>query len=336
MVLTIKTLIIFDTNPLRHALRTNRNGNVTDVVYHTFEFGSFFTAIESYIQDKDLTSFVELAIPRIALDEIKRQKLKSYRSDFETFLEIHNLMSKIPYANVENMQAPDRDFSYQTHMEQMAEEYLKGKKIRLIELPDNDHLKEAFQSIVQRALDFKPPFNQNGEQFKDALIWESIISYADIEEFDKITLFTADNGFSGCEQEFQQRFKKYFSIQKTEGDVIEQLEDDYAVLIENQSFAKFARTDYFKSLLEQQLQKKSIVIGPSVFPIVSFDILDQLESMDKIQDDEENEEIVINSRAKIFFIKPDGKSESVLIISTFLDETKTVIDVRFDLELVDQ
>lgn len=337
MVLTVKTLIIFDTNALIHKLRSDRKGNVSDVVYDYFEFGSSFKNIEFFINDKDLTNFVELAIPRIVIDEIKKQKVRTYNRDLKNFLEIHQLFTKVPFPNHKELHAPDKDFNYQAHMEQMAEKYLSGKKIRLIDLPDDDHLKEVFQRIIHRALDFKPPFNQNGEQFKDALIWESILSYKDIKNFDKIILFTADQGFNGCEEEFQQHLNRYFSIHKDSTNIQAQLERDYAVFIENQSLAKFARTDYFKSHLEQQLERKVIVIGSETFPITSFNIIDQLDSMDSIINDDESEEIIINSRIKIVYTKPDGQEEAnTLTISTFLDETKTVNDVRFDKELLDQ
>jgi hypothetical protein len=339
MVSTNKTLIIFDTNALRHVLRFTKNGNPKDVVYHTFEFGAPFKTVESYIIDNGLSDFVQLAIPRIVLDELKRQKSRSYLSDLDSFSEIYTLLSKMPYANKAKMELPDSNFNYQAHIEQISEEYLNPKKIRLIEIPDDDHLKAVFERIISRALNTQPPFKQHGDVsdagFKDALIWESILNYSDITGFDKVILFTNDSGFDGCKNEFQKIVKKYFSIQKSEGDVTDELAKDYSDYLENRHFITFAKTDYFKSHLEKQLLRKSILVGQQVYPIIRFEILNPCDSIETSQDAEQNEEININSKLKIIFAINRVESEVPLTVSTILDEAKNILDVRFDQELLD-
>ncbi len=336
MVLLFKTLIIFDTNALRHALRTTNKENEGSVVYHEFKFGSNFEDLEKYLQKNYLTHSVELAIPNLVIDEIKRQKCRSYHTDLERLSEIQTLLCEIPFPNRENLQTPDKHFDYQAHMEQMANEYLAGRKIRFIEMPDDNHLKDLFLSIIQRALDYKPPFKQNGKQFKDALIWESILSYPHIKDFEKIILFTDDKGFTGCDGEFKTRFKKYFSIIGSEPEIEVQLDSDYKIFIENQSFVRFSKTDYFRSIIEQQIKGKYIVIGSNAYPITSFNVINPIKSMDSILDADNNEAIVIDSELKIFYAKPDGQSETSLVISTFFDESNAVVDVRFDKELLEQ
>ena len=180
MVLLNKSLVIFDTNALTNILKVENNGKAREkVIYQSFEFGLPFKTVESYVVDNDLTDFVELAIPRIAIDELKRQKSRSYHSDVNIFTEIYNLIIQLPYENRDRILLPDSTFDYVNFVEQAAEQYLGTKKLRIIELPNDECLKQAFQRIIKRALNTQPPFKRHGDQsdvgFKDALIWESIL-----------------------------------------------------------------------------------------------------------------------------------------------------------------
>lgn len=347
MVSTIKTLIIFDTNALRNVLKlTKRNGKMEDtVVYHSFEFGLPFRTVESFINNNGLSDFVELAIPKIAFDELKKQKLRSYFSDFKIFSEIQTLLTKLPYANKDKIVIPDTGFNYQQHIEEKATKYLSTKKIRVIEIPDNEHLKDVFQRIINRALNTKPPFQKHGDRsdvgFKDALIWESILSYPHIGDFDKVILFTNDNCFSGeCEKEFQDKFQKYFSIQKSEGDVEEELAKDYVEYIENRELIKYTNSDYFKSHLEQELSGKSLRLGATVYPIVRYEILDPSETIEHLQESEQQtedyEEISINSKLKVIYTKNGSELELILLVSTIIDSVKNIVDVHFDPDVIEQ
>jgi len=347
MVSTLKTLIIFDTNALRNILKlTKRNGKLEDIVaYHTFEFGLPFKTVESFISDNGLSEFIELAIPEIVFSELKKQKLSSYFSDIQVFSEIRTLLIKMPYPNKDKIILPDTSFDYQTHIEAVAKKYLSTKKIRLIEIPDNEQLKDVFERIIDRALNTKPPFQKYGDRsdvgFKDALIWESILSYSHVKDFDKVILFTNDDCFSGeCEKEFQEKQQKYFSVQKSEGDVMDELAKDYSEYITNREWIKFANTDYFKSHLEHELLGKSLHVGTHVYPIIRFEILDPSETIEHLHDTEqqteEYEEISIRSKIKIIYHKNGQESELILQVNTILDEAKNVTNVYFNRELVDR
>lgn len=335
MVSNIKTLIIFDTN----VLRSTKDDKV---LYCTFEFGSPFEKVESFILKNGLSDFVEVAIPRIALDELNRQKSRSYFSDVDAFSGIYSRLSQTP--NYASTVLPDRGFDYKTHIEKLSEQYLNTKRIRIIEIPDDDHQKEAFQRIIKRALDTQPPFKQHHEHsdvgFKDALIWESILSYDRIKDFDKVILLTKDSGFdSKCAEEFDKSFKKYFSIQLSEDDVTDELGSDYADYIKNRDFIIYAKSDYFGDHLREQLSGKSVLVDTQVCAIVRFEVLDPCDSIETAQDTEqgnESEETIINSKIKLVCAKNEVELELILRVSTLIDEAKNIIDVRFDRELVQQ
>lgn len=344
MVLLNKTLVIFDTNALTNITKMDKNGKVKDkVIYQTFEFGLPFKTVESYIVDKELFKFVELAVPRIVIDELKRQKSRSYHSDISVFIEIHRTLTQLPYENKDKILLPDTTFNYLEFVEQAAEQYLGTKKLRIIELPDDACLKQAFQRIIKRALNTKQPFRKHGDQsdvgFKDALIWESILSYPQILDFDKVIFLTADGGFgSECTTEFENTFHKYFSIQKTEGDVTDELAKDYSIYLENYHFIKFSKTDVFISHLHQQIVGKKILIPPeeqNAYPITSFEIIDPCEYVESIQEPDNQENVRIKSRIKVHYEKDGQENQYFLTVSTTLDDVRNVLEVFFEPELIE-
>ena len=87
--------------------------------------------------------------------------------------------------------------------------YLQEDMCEVIELPIANE--RRFQSIVNRALDKKPPFlgedKASDKGFKDALLWESILDFTVKHENADIIFYTKDNGFKDAlVGEFTQTF----------------------------------------------------------------------------------------------------------------------------------
>jgi hypothetical protein len=61
MISNLKTLIVFDTNKLRSTIRGGTS-------YGSFEFSNEFNEISSFINEKKLSEFVDIAIPRIVIE----------------------------------------------------------------------------------------------------------------------------------------------------------------------------------------------------------------------------------------------------------------------------
>jgi hypothetical protein len=339
-VLLNKTLIIFDTNILRNVLKNTKMKD--PIIYHSFEFGIQFETIASFITDNNLEEYVELAVPKIVIDELKKQKIASYYLDLNLFAQIHSLITKLPIINREDLKLPDSNFDYEAYLEQISERFLKKRKIRLIDLPDDNHLRASFQRIINRALNTQPPFRKQGEKsdvgFKDALIWESILSYSEISNFDKTILFTGDNVFSGeCVKEFEDNIKRNISIKKLEGEVTDELAKDYASYIENYELVKYTNTVYFKDKILDEIIGKGILSGTEVHAITKTLILDPSVSIETVQsnDDPPIELTKIKSELKVTYQENNGDFEMTLLADFMINEINEIVEAHFDPELIE-
>jgi hypothetical protein len=338
MVSERKTLIIFDTN----VLRTTKED---EIAYSAFEFGFPYIKVKSFLDKNGLSDFVELAIPRIAVDELNKQKANSYLSDIKKLSKIHSRLSHMPNVDQASMKLPDTSFDYPTHVKQLAANYISEKKMRIIELPSDEKLKEFFQKILERALNSKPPFksssNYSDAGFKDALIWESILSYNDIKDFQKIILVTRDTGFDEkCIDEFKDTIQKDFFIEPSEDLAIDELSSIYEDFIENKAIFDFARDAYFRSYLEGQLSSmKFVLVDAQKYPISKFEILEPCESIENLQSDTEQEitpeERIVNSKIKITFKKAEVESQSLVTLRTLVDDERNISPIDSDPELTD-
>ena len=82
------------------------------------------------------------------------------------------------------------------------------KKLHILKVPTSE---ENFKKLIHAALETTPPFiKQKGDAgFKDALIWESILSSNEIDECDKFYFFTCDTDFLEYQEYFKNEFIKY-------------------------------------------------------------------------------------------------------------------------------
>src|SRR3989337_2210212 len=180
----IKTLIIFDTNFLMI------NGG-KGISYSSFEFNSTFDSIKEFIKLNSLSEKVFLAVPKLAIEELKNRKLFFYTKDSQILENKFLNFSKIQGAS---LIIPKKNPEYERIFEKFFTEYLEKIKIELIDDPPNN----CFEAIIFRAIHKKKPFIVTGENsdygFKDVVIWESILNYDGIKNYDKIILMTGDTG----------------------------------------------------------------------------------------------------------------------------------------------
>lgn len=342
MVSAIKTLIFFDTNALRNVVEVKkRNGKTEEVVaYNSFKFGSYFEEIESFINKKGIFKFIEFAIPKMVFEELLKQKIRSYSSDVKVFSKIFELLTDLPYPNKAENRMFDITFNYKAHIEGEARQYLSKKNVKLIEIPEDETQKEIFQSIIRKAVNTTNPFKRHGKRsdvgFKDTLIWESILNYRPITNFEKIIFFTNDECFNeDCEKEFKNRFKKNILVRNTASDVKADLSKSYWYYIQNYDLIKFSESPYFKSKLDEKILGGSLVMGSKTYRIVRFDLLDPCLTIEKVEDSEQNydtEVTLINSKMRVFYLKKGKQLEKIVIVKTLLDETKGFIDAYIDEE----
>ena len=339
MISEKKTLIVLDTN----ALRSTLEGEVT---YCSFEFGDPYNRLESFILDNGLSDLVRIAVPRIVIGELEKQKSRKYLADIEALSQIYSRLSLMPHIKPSNVKLPKRDFDCKSHINQLTERYLTEKRIQIIEIPSGGRLKGFFERIMERALERQPPFRASQKYsdvgFKDALIWESILSFERIKAFNKIILLTGDTGLNNpeCKKEFENKIKRFLSIQQSADFVVEELNSDYAERIRYNDFVIFAHTDYFESYLQGQLSgKKHVLKDGKKYPISRFETLNPCESVETdeeyVEQEPEAEGEIVNSTIKAYLKRRRGETSIIVKARTHIDENRNINRIDFDPELTD-
>ncbi|MED2973214.1 PIN domain-containing protein [Fictibacillus sp. B-59209] len=187
----MKTFIIFDTNVL-----FLRNYNS----YATFEFNKIYEDIQGKIERHDVTEKFELLVPEVTLSELFQKQLQSYDEEYKKINKIYTMFDGL-YEIELNV---DETFDYESFLNNKKNEYLLRKQIKILPICGESR----FTKIVARALGKKAPFEgidkQSDKGFKDALIWESILEFAEKND-GNFLLFTGDKRFKGeLEEEFEQ------------------------------------------------------------------------------------------------------------------------------------
>ncbi|PFZ70598.1 hypothetical protein COL82_29890 [Bacillus toyonensis] len=177
----MKTYIIFDTNILY--MRDYKDFSI-------FEFNSIYDEVQGKIERNNVIDQFELMVPEITIKELFKQQLQSYSTHVETmkssylkFEQIYDIDLRI-----------DEKFDYENFLDKKKEQYISSKAISILPICKE----EKFVRIVERALNKEAPFEgkdkKSDKGFKDALIWESLLEFAEMNDGEYI-FFTADKGF---------------------------------------------------------------------------------------------------------------------------------------------
>ncbi|OQR53169.1 PIN domain-containing protein [Bacillus sp. CDB3] len=177
----MKTYIIFDTNILY--MRDYKDFSI-------FEFSPIYDEVQGKIERNNVIDRFELNVPEITIKELFKQQLQSYSTHIETmkssylkFKQIYDIDLKI-----------DEKFDYENFLDKKKEQYISSKAISILPVCKE----EKFVRIVERALNKEAPFEgkdkKSDKGFKDALIWESLLEFAEMNDGEYI-FFTADKGF---------------------------------------------------------------------------------------------------------------------------------------------
>lgn len=331
----LKTLIVFDTNSLRST-------EAGAVAYTFFAFGRPFQTIEQFISDNNLTENIHIAIPSWAIEELKDQKNRQYLEDVKKYKEVTERLLGLP--SFQKLPLPDEDFDCITFIQTKAEEYLATKEIKLLEIKE-ELANTVLQSMMQRVMkdqNKKQPFAHIGKYkdagFKDNIVWESLMHFDQVIEFDKVIFITKDTDYSNCQNEFKAKWNKHFSLLSDENNAIVEIQKDYELYLKERALYEYTQRDYFISYLFDQLKIKSeIIIENENYKIENFEIVSLCKQIDRLPPDDDGEEsIVIASEVKIFFKKNLEKKEQVVLARTTLldEETKVIVETVLDYELL--
>jgi hypothetical protein len=328
----IKSLIIFDTNKLR----ATKDGSVS---YGNFNFSSEFSMLKSKIIEKGLKDYIAIAIPEISLKELIQQKVESFNEDNSSLRQILNRLSQIPDLVVPSFNFTISEAEIKSRLEEDLSKTLKKIDCVIIKLPE-DKLHLIMKRITKRAIERIQPFYKNrGSKdtgFKDNLIWETILNFKEISNYDKIYFLTEDNDFYGkeCKTEFENEFLKGIEIYNSVNYLESEIDGIYNKEIENFKWKKYANEDYFISYLKNQLSTlEEIDYNGKSYKVIEKEIKSYFFDIEPYIDlDNEDEDMVILSSLIRSKLENEGKFEGRNIIGkTIIDDSKEIRGTQWEL-----
>ncbi len=181
------------------------------------------------------------------------------------------------------------------------------------------------------------PYKDAG--FKDGIIWETLMHFDMVLEYDKIIFLSKDGDYKeNCLDDFTQKWNRHIKIEKDRNNVIAELKKDYGNYIEERVIHDFAYKEYFRNYLFDQLKVKSeIVMNSANSKIENFVIENPCILVERIPPtDDEDECVIINSEIKIHYTEAGQKKQQVVTAKTTLaDETsREITETRFEPELI--
>lgn len=331
----LKTLIVFDTN----SLRSTETG---EVAYSFFAFGKPFQDIENFITNNNLTDEVHLAVSDWAITELKDQKQKQYLADVEEYKSLAKRLSGLPHTG--EITFPDSEFNCAEYVEQKAVEFLSTKQIKRLSIPEAvaNTVLCSMMSRVMRG-EKKSPFVSLGKYkdagFKDNLVWESLMIYEEVPNYDKVIFLTRDGDFNRhCEAEFKAKWNKHIAIVTQENNVIAEINRDYENYIKERAIHEFAQTEYFADYLNDELKTKAIIIIEGIeYYIANYVITNICKKVNRLPPNEDEiENLLVSTEINIHFTQGAETKVQVVIATTKLEdeETKQIISTEYDIELI--
>lgn len=331
----LKTLVVFDTNSLRST-------EAGEVAYSFFAFGRPFQVIEEFILEKNLNEDIHIAIPTWAIEELKDQKHRQYKTDIIEFQKLAKRLSGMPH--IPEIALPEVEFDCTTFIKEKADEYLATKEIKLLEIKE-ELANTVLQSMMKRVMkdqNKKQPFAHSGKYkdvgFKDNIVWESLMHFDGVTDFDKVIFLTKDTDYANCQVEFKAKWNRHISISSDENTVVAEILKDYELYINERVIYDFAQTEYFKDYLSDNLKLKSeISFEDGNFKIENFKLLDTCTNITRIPPNEHMiESLYVTSEIKIFYTANGEKKEQIVNATTsFADEeTKEIIETFYDIDLI--
>ncbi len=334
----IKTLIVFDTNMLREILDN-------EVTYNNFSFGSAYDEISKFINDNGLKNDIELTVSTMVIEELKNQKKRTYLKDISDLKKIAKRLEGLPHISANSIVIPDDTFDCETFVEENAKQFIENNGINTLVYKE-EHSTSILTNMIKKVATIdkpKSPFAISGSYkdagFKDGIIWETLMHYEKVEEFDKIIFLSKDGDYKdNCIVDFKTKWNRHIQIEKDKNNVIALLNTDYELQINERVIYDFTQSDYFKDYLFDQLKNKTEIIVEDVnYKIENFEVLNTCSNITRIPPNEYIiESLFIDADIKIFYSANGLKKEQVIKASiSFADEeTKEIIETTFEFELI--
>lgn len=334
----LKTLIVFDTNMLREMLGK-------EVAYNKFSFGKAYDELNNFINENGLTNDVVLTVSTMVIEELKNQKKRAYLQDINDLKEIVKRLEGLPHIAKNPIKVPDENFDCENFVEENAKKFIEENRINTLVYKD-EHSTSILSNMIKKVATVdkpKSPFAISGNYkdagFKDGIIWETLMHFEAVLEYDKVIFLSKDGDYKeNCLEDFKEKWNRHIKIEKDKNNVIAELKRDYGNYIEERAIHDFADKEYFRDYLFDQLKVKTeIVFNGSNFKIENFVIENPCTLVERMPpSDEEDEYIIINSKIIIHFTEAGEKKQKIVMAQTKLadEESKDIIETTYDTELI--
>lgn len=221
------TNVILDTNLLYESGKNEIKN------YREFELSSNFDFIINFLETNDISDKYKVWVPEIVFMELEKQRKEKYKAsidnikkEFEKIKEFKNVELKLP------------EVCYEEEIVQYIRNYIKKYKINVLKIIRDEQL---FERILERCVNKKKPFcGVSDKGFKDVVLWESIISYANTNQNnEKFALITNNSNdfIKNLEKEFLDRTGKeitiYYKIKDFQESIVEINEIDSRIPLNN-------------------------------------------------------------------------------------------------------
>lgn len=269
--------IVIDTNLLGKFKGDKLD--VTKYAYFPVSKETFINLIK-FLKDTTLLDNVDIAIPKIVLEELIRQQIEGYNIDLKNIMNRFDRFKGLPDYN---LNVPK--FDYETYLRNKAKAFMGKYKIIELDYPENTTL----PGLIKRVLEKKKPFYKKrgtDSGFKDAIIWESLIQYAQKNKERDYILGSNDNDFDSEElkKEFIERTECKLAIKKNLFEVksffdeTKQLDFDFKFFenIYNKTFR-----ESIKKLLEKNYHR--INTSEGTYNILSIDLLNYIYDINRVK-----------------------------------------------------
>lgn len=178
----MKTFIIFDSNILYQRMYED---------YSKFTLHQIFNEIRGKIERHDVENQFEVLVPEITISELFQHQLEFFEENIKSLRSAYAVCEQIYEVDLKI----NEDFEYRTFLETVKEQYINQNGIKILVTCSESR----FSSIVNRALNKNAPFEggakgNSDKGFKDAVIWESILEFAMLNDGEFI-LLTNDKRF---------------------------------------------------------------------------------------------------------------------------------------------
>ena len=244
----MKIGFITDTNILK---KTDKDLHDEELFLNNIDF--FLEYINDLKASKSKDKLVYI-MPDIVIKELYNQKIRAFNETYNNMIKVFDTLNY----GIEGVKPKN---IIEKALDKEVNKY--EKLLSIIEL---GYSKELFEEMVNDALKRNPPFDKTKEGykedsgFKDSLIWKTILYCKEIDNFDKIYLFSGDGVFEESKEALIKEFKE--KHQKTEL-IIKCVKPDgeqrqnclQTIIIENRLIETDIIKLYSKAIVEKYIRK---------------------------------------------------------------------------------